>query len=189
MSDLLPAPTTPPLPPETSYASFGPVAAYGERVSHGGGARFLRFLCRLWWVPTLTVLLALGAAVGFVISTPPTFVSKAALWEAEKFQLHKGLAFTEDAERHLDTQIRLLNSGRMWRMAPVSLQAAGTNTIPLDERGNPLKVKLTVTQAPKNSILLLEASSSDPAYAQAALDALMNEFLEVQEDRPQPGLR
>jgi capsular exopolysaccharide synthesis family protein len=66
----------------------------------------------------------------------------------------------------------------MRQLTLARLQAAGTNTVPLGKDGKPLEVKLKVTQAPKSSVFVVQASSSNPAYTQAYLDSLMNEYLE-----------
>ena len=70
----------------------------------------------------------------------------------------------------------------MRQLTLARLQAAGTNTVPLGKDGKPLGVKLKVTQAPKSSVFVVEASSSNPAYTQAYLDSLMNEYLEYKKN-------
>jgi uncharacterized protein involved in exopolysaccharide biosynthesis len=127
-------------------------------------------------VPILTLFV--GVAAALVFGGPPTYVSKAALWETEKFHLPEGASFTGDMANHLGTQIGLLNSSRLSQMTLERLKASSTNAIPMDKDGKILKVKLKVTEAPKSSILLAEASSPNPDYSQAFLNALMAEFLE-----------
>ena len=183
MDDLVPIKGSVPLPADAGYASYAaygpmPAPAYGAPVSRDRVRRYLAFLRKLWWVPTIALLLTLGAATSYVRRASPIYSSTAALWETEKLRLPEGAAFTDDLQTHLGTQIGLLSSGRIGRLVMARLQASGTNAIPLDKEGRPLRVTLKVTQAPKGSILLVEASSADGAYAQAYLDALMNEFLQ-----------
>src|SRR5664280_2591409 len=140
--------------------------------------KVIPFLRKYWWVPVLTLTLALGAAIVWFLLAPPTFVSSAAMWETEKMRLPEGALFTEDPQNYLGTQTELLRSGRMRQLTLTRLQAVGTNTVPLGKDGKPLDVKLKVTQAPKSSVFVVEASSSDPAYTQAYLDSLMNEYLD-----------
>src|SRR5664280_111174 len=140
--------------------------------------KVIPFLRKYWWVPALTLTLALGAAILYFLLAPPTFVSSAAMWETEKMRLPEGALFTEDPQNYLGTQTELLRSGRMRQLTLTRLQAVGTNTVPLGKDGKPLDVKLKVTQAPKSSVFVVEASSSDPAYTQAYLDSLMNEYLD-----------
>ena len=133
-------------------------------------------------MPVLTLTLALGAASVYILLAPPTFVSKAAMWETEKMRLPEGALFTEDPQNYLGTQTELLRSGRMRQLTLARLQAAGTNAVPQGKDGKPLGVKLKVTQAPKSSVFVVEASSSNPAYTQAYLDSLMNEYLEYKKN-------
>jgi succinoglycan biosynthesis transport protein ExoP len=133
-------------------------------------------------VPVLTLTLALGAAIVYFLLAPPTFVSSAAMWETEKMRLPEGALFTEDPQNYLGTQTELLRSGMMRQLTLARLQAAGTNAVPLGKDGKPLGVKLKVTQAPKSSVFVVEASSSDPAYTQAYLDSLMNQYLEYKKN-------
>jgi succinoglycan biosynthesis transport protein ExoP len=133
-------------------------------------------------VPVLTLTLALGAAIAYFLLAPPTFVSSAAMWETEKMRLPEGALFTEDPQNYLGTQTELLRSGMMRQLTLARLQAAGTNAVPLGKDGKPLGVKLKVTQAPRSSVFVVEASSSDPAYTQAYLDSLMNEYLEYKKN-------
>jgi capsular exopolysaccharide synthesis family protein len=135
-----------------------------------------------WWVPVLTLTLALGAAMVFFLLAPPTFVSSAAMWETEKMRLPEGALFTEDPQNYLGTQTELLRSGRMRQLTLARLQTAGTHTVPVGKDGKPLGVKLKVTQAPKSSVFVVEASSPNPAYTQAYLDSLMNEYMEYKKN-------
>ena len=172
---------TPP-PPELGYELIDTPEDYSAPASPFRIQKFIAFLRRYWWVPVLTLTLALGAATGYFLLAPPTFVSSAAMWETEKMNLPEGALFTQDPQNYLGTQTELLRSGRMRQLTLARLQAAGTNTVPLGKEGRPLGVKLKVTQAPKSSIFVVEASSSNPAYCQAYLDSLMNEYLEYKKN-------
>jgi capsular exopolysaccharide synthesis family protein len=172
---------TPP-PPELGYDLIDTPEDYSAPASPFRIQKFIAFLRKYWWVPVLTLTLALGAATGYFLLAPPTFVSSAAMWETEKMRLPEGALFTEDPQNYLGTQTELLRSGRMRQLTLARLQAAGTNTVPLGKDGKPLGVKLKVTQAPKSSVFVVEASSSNPAYTQAYLDSLMNEYLEYKKN-------
>jgi capsular exopolysaccharide synthesis family protein len=172
---------TPP-PPEPGYELIGAPEDYSAPASPFRIQKFIAFLRKYWWVPVLTLTLALGAAIGFFLLAPPTFVSSAAMWETEKMNLPEGALFTEDPQNYLGTQTELLRSGRMRQLTLARLQAAGTNAVPRDKDGKPLGVKLKVTQAPKSSVFVVEASSSNPAYTQAYLDSLMDEYLDYKKN-------
>lgn len=104
------------------------------------------------------------------------------MWETEKLSLQEGASFTEDQQTYLGTQTELLRSGRMRQLTLARLQAAGTNAVPLGKDGKPLEVKVKITEVPKSSIFVVEASSSDAAYSQAYLDSLMDEYLEYKKN-------
>jgi len=183
MNDMVPIKGPAPLPADPGYAGYAaygpmPAPAYSAPASADLARRYLAFLRRLWWVPVLSLLLTLGAATAYVLQMPPTYSSMSALWETEKFRLPEGAAFMDDFSTHLGTQVALMNSSRIRQLTMARLQASGTNTIPLDKDRRPLRVSLKITQAPKGSIILATASSSDAAYSQAFLEALMNEFLQ-----------
>jgi len=104
------------------------------------------------------------------------------MWETEKMRLPDAGNFTQNLENYLGTQIKLLQSKKLHELALARLRAEGTNAIPLDKRGKPLRVRLRVTQAPKAAVLEAQASSSVPAYTRAYLNAVIEEYLEYKKD-------
>jgi capsular exopolysaccharide synthesis family protein len=172
---------TPP-PPEPGYDLIGPPEDYSAPASPFRIQKFIAFLRKHWWVPVLTLALFLGAAIGYVLWSPPTFVSQASMWETEKLRLPEGALFTEDPQNYLGTQTELIRSGRMRQLTLARLQAVMTNGVPRGKDGKPLAVELAVKQAPKSSVFVVEASGSEPAYTQAYLDSLMNEYLEYKKN-------
>lgn len=155
-----------------------PMGGYADGGSAKSVRRFFVFLSKYWWIPLLTVLLAGGAAIAFIILTPPVFVSSAAMWETEKLHLSEGALFTEDASTYVGTQIELLKSTRMQQAALERLRASTTNGVPLGKDGFPVEIKLAFKEAPKSTVFVITASSADPAFSQNFLDALMNGYLE-----------
>jgi polysaccharide biosynthesis transport protein len=145
--------------------------------SAGRGRRRLAFFRRYWWVPALTLLVAVGGAIAYLRVMPPTFVSEARLWETEKLRLPEGAAFSEDAQNYYGTQIELLRSEKMAQGALARLQASGTNAVPRSKDGMVLPVELRVTQAPRSTVFVMQASSSDPAYTQNFLNALLDDYI------------
>ncbi|MGD0615981.1 MAG: polysaccharide biosynthesis tyrosine autokinase [Verrucomicrobiota bacterium] len=177
MKDHLPAKVEAPQPPDPHHQSYGPEDYQAVPAAALDMRRFFAFLLRYWWLPVLTTVLALEAAVGYIRWAPPMFVSTARMWETEKMRLPQGGAFTEDLQNYLGTQMELLQSDKLRELALERLRAQGTNTIPLDKRGKPLMVDLKVAQPPKTTVLEVEAFSPDPAYTQAYLNAVMEEYL------------
>jgi capsular exopolysaccharide synthesis family protein len=189
-------PAQQPRAPGPHYPAYGYGYGYGYGQGYGGYPvyvagdsdaesvsplkvqRFFRFLRTYWWAPILTTLLLTGAALFYNSWSPPTYTSVARVWETEKLRLPEGAAFTGDASTYYGTQIELLRSARMQEMALVRLQSSRTNFIPLGDDSRPLRVKLQITQAPKSSVFAIEASCSNPEYAQAFLNALTAEYVE-----------
>jgi capsular exopolysaccharide synthesis family protein len=136
--------------------------------------RFLIFLRRHWWIPVVTFLLGTAASGLYVYLKPPTFVSQATMWETAKLRLPEGTLFSEDLQNYLGTQMELLKSAKLRQAA---LERLPTNSVPLDKDRKPLKVNIKITEAPKSSVFLVQASSADPVFSQVYLDALMNQYL------------
>jgi capsular exopolysaccharide synthesis family protein len=145
--------------------------------------KFLALLLKFWWVPFLTLVLGLGGAVAYVLLKPPTFVSKARMWEAVKLRLPEGTMFSEDVQNFLVTQTELLQSAKMWELTMARLRAGGTNsTIPIGKNGKPLPVAIHISGSGKSSVFALEATGSQAAYVQSYLDALMDSYLDYKKN-------
>lgn len=137
--------------------------------------RFLALLFNCWWIPALTLLLGVAGSVMLLYLRAPTYVSRATMWETAKLRLPEGSLFSEDLQNYLGTQVELLKSAKL-RQA--TLARLSPKVVPLNREGEPLPIKIDVTQAPRSSVFVVEASSADPAYCQAYLDALLNEYLD-----------
>jgi len=140
-------------------------------------SKFLSTLQKYWWIPVITLILCIGAGIGVFFMIPPTYVSKAALWETEKFRLPEGTGFTEDVQTALGTHVQLIKSSRMSQLAFARLKSQGTNSIPHDKEGRPLQVKVTADVVEKASVIVVGVESSDPDYSRNYLNALVEEFL------------
>lgn len=140
--------------------------------------KFLTALRKFWWVPLLTLVFCVGAAVLLFFYTPPIFVSYARLWETEKLKLPDGAAFTEDPQTYFGTLSEVLRSRTMERNALQLIQLGSTKVPTADPDGKPLAVKINVVQEPKSSVFTVEADSSNPAFTPAYLNALINAYRE-----------
>ncbi len=161
----------------------GPMEDYAAPGTPGGARRFLFFLRRFWWVPLLTLILALGTAAVYIrYWMPPNFISSASMWETEKLRLPEGASFDVSLQDYLGTQMELLRNSAMERRVVARLQAANRDAVPLDKDGKPINVKISVKQAPKSTIFTIEAVSANPAYSPTYLDALLNEYLEYKKN-------
>jgi capsular exopolysaccharide synthesis family protein len=161
------------------------VAAFSEAAPAAASSpfrmeRLLVFLRRYWWIPALTTALGLAAALEYIRWAPPSYTSRASMWETEKLRLPDGGLFTGDAQNYFGTQIELLRTGELSERAIKHLQEAGTNV--LDKDGKPFETKLVISQVPRSSILLVDVSSTDAVFSQAYLRALLNEYLDFKKN-------
>lgn len=179
MSDLLPAKigSGSALEPNDEFHQMLDDNPFNAPAKHG--RRRLVILRRYWWVPVVTLVAAFGGAIGYLRVMPPTFVSEARLWETEKLRLPEGAgaAFSQDAQNYYGTQIELLRSQNTAQGALARLQSSGTNAIPRGKDGKVLPVELRVTQSPRSTVFVVQASSSDATYTQNFLNALLEEYL------------
>jgi capsular exopolysaccharide synthesis family protein len=151
---------------------------YAAQNSPASGRRISFFLKKLWWVPLLTLALAVGAAGAYIYYwAPPHFVSVASMWETEKLHLADGASFTDNFQDYFGTQMELLRNGLEQRVI-ARMQGANIHAIPLGKDGRPIKAEVTVKQAPKSTVLMIETDSSEPAFSQAYLTALLQEYTE-----------
>src|SRR5580692_9066679 len=65
--------------------------------------KYLFFLRKFWWIPLVTLILAVGGAITNFLLSPPQFVSSAKMWQTEKLQLPDGASFSEDTENYFGT--------------------------------------------------------------------------------------
>jgi len=144
--------------------------------------RLLAFLSKYWWVPTLTLMLGVGAAVEYMRWVPPTYVSSASMWETEKLRLPEGGLFTGDTQNYFGTQVELLRSGELAQLAMQHLLASGSNAVPTDKEGRMIQAQISVEEVPKSSIVVVGAASRDRAFSQAYLNALLNEYLDFKKN-------
>jgi polysaccharide biosynthesis transport protein len=163
---------------DNGYSLPGPVMEAMPQNPNTRLRRYLVFLRRYWWLPLLTLLLGLAGAAADIHWGNPEYISSASMWETEKLLLPGGAAFSEDAQTYMGTQLELLRSEGLAQRTRDRLQVAKANVIPRDKNGQPPQVTISVQQVPKSTIFQVSALSSDPAYSQSYLDALLNVYLE-----------
>jgi uncharacterized protein involved in exopolysaccharide biosynthesis len=137
------------------------------------------YLSKYWWLPALTLILGLVVAAAFALLQPPTFISRARIWETVKLRLPEGAIFSEDVQTFLGTQTELLQSAALRDLALARLRTSGTPVaVPLGKDGEPLPVIIRVEGSSKSSVFMLEATSSHAEYTSNYLDALLRVYLE-----------
>ncbi|MFO1499934.1 MAG: polysaccharide biosynthesis tyrosine autokinase [Verrucomicrobiota bacterium] len=149
------------------YAAYG----YAGVASSLQLPRYVKYIKRLWWVPVLTLAVALSAAAVLVTLQPPAFKSKARLLVTGKMNIKdNATTWTEELQFFFGTQVELLQSDKIEDAAKVRVQTMNPNLAPSP-------VALRVSQTPKSAMFVLEAKGSEPAYTQAYLNAVIDEYL------------
>ena len=132
--------------------------------------RYLSYLRERWWVVLICVALATGVIVTYETVRPDTYTSFAQLYTSGQVQLNVANMFDEESQTYFGTQIELLKSAR--------IQGAAYDKIGfVPKPGQKDTVKLDVVQPMKTSILVLQATGSDPGLTQRFLQALIDEYL------------
>ena len=144
--------------------------------------KLCRHLRHFWWVPVLTLTLFVTGASAYILKRAPTYVSQAILWETEKIHLPESALISEDPQNYLGNQTELLKSGKLQLLTVKSLETGGMNRVPRDNHGRPPKVKVSVRETPKSSVVVVEASGSDPDYVQAYLDGLLTQYIQFKKE-------
>ncbi len=144
--------------------------------------KFLFFLRKFWWIPLLTLVMALGwVLVNFRLS-PPQFVSKASMLQTEKLELPQGANFSDDSDTFLGNLTQVLENPQLRELALARLAAAGTNNIVTGKDGNPIPVDIAVSAAPKSTVYNIQAISSNPGFTPLFLNALMDAYLDYRKN-------
>ena len=135
--------------------------------------RYLSYLRERWWVVLICVALATGVIVTYETIRPDTYTSFAQLYTSGQVQLNVANMFDEESQTYFGTQIELLKSAR--------IQGAASDKIGfVPKPGQKDMVKLDVVQPMKTSILVLQATGSDPSLTQRFLQALIDEIWPIE---------
>ena len=141
--------------------------------------RLLGFLLKFWWIALITLILGLSVAVAFVYFKPPTFVSRARMWETLKVRLPEGSLFSEDVQTSVGTQTELLQSTRLREETLLRLRTSSNSVVIAKGRdGEAAPITIHIAQSTKSSVFTLEASGAEPAYVVGYLNALMEVYLD-----------
>ena len=131
---------------------------------------FIVALKKFWWIPVLTLVAGIAAGIAMVDRMKPVYISKASMWETTKLHLPDQSIYSDDMENILGTQIQVLQSDKLQKLALSRLT-------PMTNGEEPPAVSIQVNIVPRSSIFEIRAISADPTFAQVYLDALMQSFL------------
>ena len=141
--------------------------------------RYFGVIMRVWWLLPLTVGLGLLVSAIILLQMPPAYESDAEM--AMPGQLTLGdQGDTTYAEDHTETfngtQKALMLDGRV-------LENATRRAAALHPELPPIHAELQVVIKPNTEIFDLMATSSNPVFSQAFLDAAMDEYLNLKKEQ------
>ena len=148
---------------------------YPESAPRSKWPRYLRFIRRLWWVPVLTVVLAVCGRAAYTLMQRATYSSSASMWVSGKLHLPEGSLYSEELQFFFGTQIELFQSEKIQLRALSRVQGLQPDLAPS-------AVAVNISQQPKSAVFLLRATGTDPVYTQAYLEALMEEYLNYKKE-------
>ena len=135
------------------------------------GIRYIYLLKKRWWV--LVLLLSLGLCIGAwtAMQQPPAYLSSGRMMVAGQMRLSdNAAAYSEELMNFFGTQIELMQSTDVQKGAETRVRALHPD-LPAEQ------VKVIVGQLPKAAIFVLNIYAKSPAYAQAYVEAMMEEYL------------
>ena len=160
--------------PEVAY-SAGDGADYPTPAPRSRLPRLLGFLRRMWWVPVLTLAIAVGGTAFYLTFQPATYASSARMWVSGRLHIPEGSLYSEELQFFFGTQVELMQSEKIQQRALARVQAMNPDL-------KPSPVRVRVAQAPKSAVFQLSAVGTDPAYTQAHLNALIDEYLNYKKE-------
>jgi capsular exopolysaccharide synthesis family protein len=140
--------------------------------------RYKSLLRRRWWVLALCVSAGLTWQAWNLATARPEFVSSGQMMVSPRINLPENTSFMEEGAQFFGTQIRLMMAPEVGARARERVRAISPD---LPES----MAQLDVQQIPKTSIFALGARGPEPRYAQAWLNAVMDEFIRYKDEMRQ----
>jgi capsular exopolysaccharide synthesis family protein len=136
--------------------------------------RYIGVVLRVWWLLPLTVSLGMLVAAIVVLETPPAFESDAQMAVPGTLTFDQGSAgYNEDRTDNFNgTQRELMRSDEV-------LENAARKVAALHPELPRTQADLQVVIKPNTEIFVLSATSPNPVYSQAFLDAAMDAYLDL----------
>jgi capsular exopolysaccharide synthesis family protein len=137
--------------------------------------RFFRFLWQKWWIPVLTIALAVAAEWGYSYYHPPQANVVSRMLVGGKTKIPEGGLYAEEWQNFFGTQVEIMQSDKIARRTIDRLDR-------LKQNRNSSPISLEVSQVRKTTIFILQAKGKDEAYTTAYLNALMDEYLSYRKE-------
>ena len=106
--------------------------------------RYFVFLREKWWVPLLTVAIAVCGAALYLALQPAAYASVARMWVSGKLHIPESSLYSEELQFFFGTQIELFQSEKIQQRALTRLQT-------LNPGATSAPVRIKITQAPKSA--------------------------------------
>lgn len=138
--------------------------------------RYLSLLKKRWWLLLLLTSIGLCVAAWAVLQQPPAYASSGRLMVSGQVRLGDSqMVYSEELMNFFGTQIELMQSGEVQKRAHTRVHSLHPD-LP------PEKVELAVGQLPKASIFIMRVFGKSPQYAQAYLNACMEEYIATKKE-------
>jgi polysaccharide biosynthesis transport protein len=137
--------------------------------------KYASFIGHRWW--WLLIPLAIGILLAFWKNSKeaPVFVSHGRMMVNGKINLPEGAVYSEELSNFYGTQIELMQSAEIQRRAAIRVESAHPEF-------RAQAVSLAAVQQHGTSFFILTATSGEPQYCQAFLDAVMVEYIQFKRE-------
>ncbi|HUB66726.1 MAG TPA: polysaccharide biosynthesis tyrosine autokinase [Candidatus Methylacidiphilales bacterium] len=126
---------------------------------------------RFWWVVLLTTSAGICISAWVVTQMPPAFQSVGSIIVGGQVQLNEATAYNEEQDDFYGTQMKLMRGDDVQRGATRRVET-------LHPELKPEVPTFEVTQEPKTAAFDLRVVSQSAAFAQAFLQAVMEEYID-----------
>jgi len=155
------------------FSESKPGRAAGITRFHAKFQRYRNLFLRYWWVPLLTIPLAVAVQYWRIQSAPPQFFSVGQMIVNIKLNTQSGAIgslYSEELGNFLGTQAALMQGQTVLNRARDRVAAENQGLAPRS-------VKVDVSVLPKTTIFILHAAGAEPQYTQKFLQACMEEYI------------
>jgi len=141
--------------------------------------RYKILLKKFWWVLVFTSSVGLFIKAVLALNQPPNYVSTAQMALTGRLNIQENSVYSEELVGFFNTQLYLMQSGQVQERAAQRVQTLHPELMP----ENAGQVSFKAEMIPSTTIFRLEAEARDPKYAQAYLDAVMQEYLDFRRNQ------
>jgi len=138
--------------------------------------RYFGVLKKFWWLLPLTTSVGTFIAAWVVAQMPPAFQSEGTMYVGGQVQLNEATGYNEEREDFYGTQIKIMESAEVQQRALARVQTLHPELKP---EASPT---FEVIREPGTSIFDLQVTAQTATFAQAYLDACMEEYINTRKN-------